>query len=290
MEGRLLLATDLDRTLLPNGEPAESPDARRRFARVAARDEVVLAYVTGRHRALVEEAIERYGLPEPAFVIGDVGTSIYGVAAGRWRRLTDWEEPFADRWAGRGTADLAAALAAVSDLFPQPAQRQGRWKLSFFAPELSDPSAMLAEVRARLDGLGVQARLVWSLDDEACVGLLDVLPLDAGKSAAIGYLLRTLGLPIDRAVYAGDSGNDLDVLAGPVPAILVANARVEVRHHAVAAARIQGHADRLYLARGDWQGMNGNYSAGILEGLAHYLPESVAWWTDGRAGDGMAPQ
>jgi hypothetical protein len=289
MEGRLLLATDLDRTLIPNGEQAESPGARRRFARVAARDEVILAYVTGRHRALVEDAIARHQLPEPDFVIGDVGTSIYGVEAGRWRRLTDWEESFGERWAGRGTADLAAALAPVPDLFPQPAQRQGRWKLSFFAPELSDPSALLAAVRARLDELGVRAQLVWSLDDDARVGLLDVLPADVGKSAAIGYLLRALGLPLDRAVYAGDSGNDLDVLAGPVPAVLVANARVEVRHHAVAAARIRGHADRLYLARGDWRGMNGNYSAGILEGLAHYLPGSVAWWTEARAEGGAEP-
>jgi len=23
--------------------------------------------------------------------------------------------------------------------------------------------------------------------------------------------------------------------------------------------------------------MNGNYSAGVLEGLAHYLPETAAW-------------
>jgi hypothetical protein len=27
-------------------------------------------------------------------------------------------------------------------------------------------------------------------------------------------------------------------------------------------------------------GMNGYYSAGILEGVAHYLPETVALWGD----------
>jgi len=26
--------------------------------------------------------------------------------------------------------------------------------------------------------------------------------------------------------------------------------------------------------------MNGCYAAGILEGLAHYLPETQRWWAD----------
>jgi hypothetical protein len=33
----------------------------------------------------------------------------------------------------------------------------------------------------------------------------------------------------------------------------------------------------LYLAQGNFMKMNGNYSAGILEGLAHYFPQSVEW-------------
>ena len=28
-----------------------------------------------------------------------------------------------------------------------------------------------------------------------------------------------------------------------------------------------------YIAKGDWQELNGNYSAGILEGLVHYHPD-----------------
>jgi hypothetical protein len=38
-----------------------------------------------------------------------------------------------------------------------------------------------------------------------------------------------------------------------------------------------GHGDQLYIARGDFQGMNGNYSAGMLEGIAHYHPKTLAW-------------
>ena len=60
MSARLLLCTDLDRTLLPNGEQPESPQARTLFARLAARPGVTLVYVTGRHRALVQAALDEY--------------------------------------------------------------------------------------------------------------------------------------------------------------------------------------------------------------------------------------
>ena len=57
MSTRLLLCSDLDRTLLPNGQQPESPGARERFTRFVPRPEVNLVYVTGRHRQLVEQAI-----------------------------------------------------------------------------------------------------------------------------------------------------------------------------------------------------------------------------------------
>jgi sucrose-6-phosphatase len=50
---RLLLCTDLDRTLIPNGFQPESPSAKKRFARLAARPEICLVYVTGRHQELI---------------------------------------------------------------------------------------------------------------------------------------------------------------------------------------------------------------------------------------------
>lgn len=65
MSTRLLLCSDLDRTLLPNGQQPESPAARQRFTRFVSWPEVMLVYVTGRHRQLVEQAIANYRLPQP---------------------------------------------------------------------------------------------------------------------------------------------------------------------------------------------------------------------------------
>ena len=62
MPERLLICTDLDRTLLPNGPEPESPAARERFTRLTSNPRVTLAYVSGRHRALVEQAIFNFRL------------------------------------------------------------------------------------------------------------------------------------------------------------------------------------------------------------------------------------
>jgi hypothetical protein len=78
-------------------------------------------------------------------------------------------------------------------------------------------------------------------------------------------------------VFAGDSGNDLAVLGTDIPSVLVANAETGVRKAAVAAAQAGNHEDRLYLARGGYRGMNGNYAAGVLEGVAHFVPEADRW-------------
>ena len=72
-------------------------------------------------------------------------------------------------------------------------------------------------------------------------------------------------------------GNDIEVLASPIPAVLVANCQPQVRELATRLARERGYADRLYVARGGFMGMNGNYGAGMLEGIAHYHPYSVEW-------------
>jgi HAD superfamily hydrolase (TIGR01484 family) len=283
MARRILIATDLDRTLLPNGTEPESPDARARFAHIVARPEVRLAYVTGRHRQLVEAAIAEYGLPLPDYVIGDVGTTLYRIDDG-WHPLADWQAAIGGDWAGRTREELADAVAPVKGLRLQEEAKQNTWKLSYYAPLSADPSALLGAVRARLEPLGVRTNLIWSLDELAGLGLLDVLPASASKLHALEFLVGYLGLSNRDALFAGDSGNDLEVLAGPIPSVLVANANDVVRRQALDLSSQRGHSGLLYLAHGGWAGMNGNYSAGILEGLAHFMPFARDWMSDEGSG------
>ncbi len=272
---RLLLCTDLDRTLLPNGAQSESPQARRRFAALVAHEPVTLVYVTGRHRALVERAVASYGIPQPAFVISDVGTRIHDVRTGDWQPWQAWEQRIDGDWAGHDHRALQLLLGDLPALRLQERSKQNPHKLSYYVPLQADRHALCQEVEQRLRAAGVRAALVWSVDEPNGVGLLDVLPAGAGKLQAIRFLQTELGFAADEVIFAGDSGNDLPVLASGLPAVLVANATDGVRAEALALARAQGHAEQLYLARGGL-GMNGNYSAGILEGVAHFHPELFA--------------
>ena len=177
----VLLCSDLDRTLLPNGPQPESQQARELLRALAARPEVMLAYVSGRHRELLEQAIKEYDLPQPDYAIGDVGTTIYECGSGEWRPWHDWHEEIAPDWNGRSRADLQQCLADIAQLRLQEMSKQNVFKLSYYVSADIVLDELLAQVRGRLAAEGVRASLIWSVDEMAEVGLLDVLPEHATK-------------------------------------------------------------------------------------------------------------
>ena len=274
---QLLLCTDLDRTVLPNGPQPESDTARSRFAALAARPEVTLVYVTGRDQQLVRKAITNYCLPRPDYVISDVGTMIYKTAADNWQPWQQWQQEIAPDWAGLGHRDIRNLLLDITDLQQQEQAKQNLHKSSYYVPLYADTEALSHEIHQRLEANDISASLVWSIDEPRGTGLLDVLPASASKKHAVAFLMQRQGFTLDDTVFAGDSGNDLPVLASEIPAVLVANASAEVRRAALAEAAAQGHADTLYIAQGDFMDMNGNYSAGVLEGVVHFKPETRHW-------------
>lgn len=270
---QLLLCTDLDRTLLPNGAQAESEQARPLFRRLAARPEIKLVYVTGRHKALVGEAIKRYQLPQADFVISDVGSSIYAVQNREWRLLPQWTEQIAQDWNGYSRDVLSRLIADIDVLHLQEEAKQNVCKLSYYFSPDGGEERFTHEIKRRFVEKNIRANLITSVDETSQTGLLDILPRHAGKLQAIQFLMGYLAFGLDEVIFAGDSGNDLDVLCSEIPAVLVANATGEVRRAAIAGAQKNGLSERLYLACGGWLGMNGNYSAGILEGLVRYKPQ-----------------
>ncbi len=276
MRERLLICTDLDRTLIPNGVDAESPGARTWFHRLAALPEIVLAYVTGRDQILVKEAVEEYELPLPAFVLGDVGSTIYACTGWNWQHWAAWEAHIAPDWGGRSHAQLAALLQGLPPLQLQEEFKQNTHKLSYYVSLGVNHRELIKAVEGRLRAEGIRASLIWSIDEQADIGLLDVLPARATKRHAIEFLMEQQGFGLANTVFAGDSGNDLQVLVSPIPAILVHNASTEIKLEAQHLAEMEGTASVLYLARGGFHDMNGNYAAGIVEGLAHYHPEMAA--------------
>jgi len=285
MPGTLLICTDLDRTLIPNGPQPESPGSRRHFSALAAHEGVVLAYVSGRHRALVEEAMTTFRLPVPNFVIADVGTNIYRVGPGReWIPQQEWADEIGQDWAGHSYSDLSSLLGDLRALRMQERVKQNRHKLSYYLPLYQDIDQLAAAIHERLDPIGVRVRLVWSVDDATDVGLLDILPARASKRHAIEALMRQLDFSLKDTVFCGDSGNDMEVLISPIQAVLVANSRPDVKRVARELVAESGTKECLYVAEGGLLGMNGNYSAGMLEGIAHYHPRITEWLLGADAG------
>lgn len=269
---RLLLCTDLDRTLIPNGALPVCQTALPMFRRLADCKEIALVYVTGRHLALIGQAISEYNLPLPDFAIADVGSTIYRIDAEGWRQWDEWDMQIAPDWRGMSHDDLYQLLSVFPALRLQEKEKQNRHKLSFYFRLDTNVKKLVGEMDVCLKQAGVWANLIWSIDEAAGLGLLDVLPKSANKLHAIRFLLQSNGYLTKDVLFAGDSGNDLDVLLSDIPSVLVANANADVKG-IVARADIP----TCYIAKGGYLEMNGNYSAGILEGVAHYWPEVDAW-------------
>jgi len=273
MTENLLICTELDRTLIPNGPQPESPGARKRFTAFVARPEVRLAYVSGRNFARTREAMRHYTLPRPDFVIADIGTNIFRFSDDSWHLLQDWHERIAPDWGEAEHATIRSLLKDIIGLRAQEPGKQERFKLSYYIPLYLNPTPVKASIAERLQSHRVRVRLIYSVDEPRGIGLLDLLPAGASKYHAIEFLREGLGLSCDACLFAGDSGNDMEVLISPIPAVLVANGSEEVRRAAIAGSAHTGNGGKLYCARGDLDGMNGNYAAGILEGIAHFHPD-----------------
>lgn len=271
---KILICSDLDRTIIPNGYQKESAHARPVFRRLAEHSHIYLAYVSGRDRKLILDAIEEFYLPLPDYAIGDVGTTLYRIIDDDWQLSDDWSDEIGKDWKGLSWEELAECFEDMVDIRLQEPEKQNRYKLSFYTDQNIDHRRLINDVRLVLIEKRVRANIIWSIDETGTTGLLDILPARANKLYAIQFLMQQEQFPEDRTVFAGDSGNDLDVLTSGLQAILVKNAMEDVRQEAVEALSAKHMMNHLYLPEGNFWGLNGNYAAGLIEGLAHFIPET----------------
>lgn len=280
MTDPILIFTDLDRTLIPNGHAPESSLARPLLRELVNREDVYLAYVSGRDRRLLLDAIDEWDLPVPDFAIGDVGTTIYTIDNDDWQELQAWQENIAQDWLGFSHNDIAQNLTAIKGLTLQEPEKQNNFKLSYYTRDDISLPDILAKISQQLKDNPIQYNTIWSIDEVKQIGLLDILPARANKLHAIRFLMDTFKFTPQNSVFSGDSGNDLEVLCSDIQATVVNNASNEIKEQAKSMAKERGNSDQLYIARGEYLGMNGNYAAGILEGIAHYIPRTQIWLED----------
>ncbi len=267
---QLYLATDLDRTLFPNGEQ-EADDSLAELKEAVHRHQLGVIYVTGRNREQIREGINRYDPPLPEYAIAEVGTRIHQVdpaslAFDELKSYTTHLQQVSPGWErNRIESHL---LKEEPRLELQSPENQNPFKISFHCRP-DDLESLRMEIPKHLRALSDDFQEIFSIDETTDQGLVDILPGKANKLHALDYLRQHLALTTDQVIYAGDSGNDLEPLASHYRSILVANATDAVRQSALALSDKNGTRDSLFLAHPD-QELNGYYASGILQGLRHY--------------------
>lgn len=262
-----ILATDLDRTLLPNGSWQADDDAIRLFNELTEKHDVLVVYVTGRNLDLTEKAIAQYGVRHPHVLIGDVGTTIREYREGDWEFDEGWETHVRHSSPGWDNAGIRSALTGISGLVEQEPEHLNVFKQSYYV-EHENRQQILQIVDERIGGRFDEVA-IYSYDSQNGKGLLDVLPNSATKQTALEFLTEQQKLEKDEVVFCGDSGNDIFPLTAGFCGVLVRNADQQLIEN-VQAAMEQDSTLEVYFARGGFHGLNGYYTSGVIEGAFHY--------------------
>ena len=262
-----ILATDLDRTLLPNGSWPEDPGAIDLFNELTEKNGVQVVYVTGRNLALSEDAIRQYGIRYPHVLIGDVGTSIRRYEQGHWLDDKGWDQLVRQRSPRWNAEAIRTAISGVNGLVEQEREHCGPFKQSYYVDHANN-TVILETVDACVKDQFDEA-IVYSFDSQSGKGLLDFLPDSATKQTALEYIAGELGADIADVVFCGDSGNDVLPLTAGFCGVLVRNADEQLVTRVMQAAESNPDLN-IYHARGGFKNLSGYYTSGVIEGAYHY--------------------
>ena len=257
------IASDLDGTLIPLAADPAHDRAVGVLERAVASGLVELTYITGRHLALAIDGIRAAGLPLPARIFADVGTSLHHQIPGAgFAPDSAFRAAMRAAFGASAPDHLREILASISGLEPQADDRQAEFKWSYETggERLDD---IVTTVRSRLGAEASALTVVTSQDPVSGRGLVDVLPRQAGKARALQWLVERLGVTAADVLFAGDSGNDRAALLSGHPAVLVGNAPADLREDLVASAARAGLSGRLYCARAA-------FAAGVVEGAEYF--------------------
>ena len=262
-----ILATDLDRTLLPNGSWQADSEAIKLFNELTQKNGVVVVYVTGRNLQLTEKAIREFGVRYPDVLCSDVGTSIRKYKNGMWTFDEGWVAHI-KRTSPRWNADaIKELLAGIDGMREQESEHLNPFKQSYYVDH-AKREEVLREVDERVKGKFDEV-IIYSFDSQDGKGLLDLLPQSATKQTALEYVAEEFGADKEEVVFCGDSGNDIFPLTAGFSGVLVRNADDQLVEN-IKQAMADNPDLKIYFARGNFKGLSGYYTSGVIEGACHY--------------------
>lgn len=199
----LLLATDLDGTFL-----AGTAATRKKLYRlIDAHPEINLAWVTGRGLENVLPLLSDPSLPDPEYVICDVGATL--IRTSDMQPIQPLQSEIESRWPGDHAVVLA--MSRFKGLTRQNVPQQRR--CSYWCnPDLL--KELRSEIEAAAHRLGCD--VLYSADQ-----YLDILPHDTDKGSTLNMLTRYLGIDAAQVLVAGDTLNDLSMYMAGYPGVCV---------------------------------------------------------------------
>lgn len=200
------------------------------------------AFVIATGRSFVEarRIAREWDIPEPVAWITSVGTEIHWNSGTRSIRDMNFPTLAKARWEPE---KVDAIMARFPTIQPQPCYEQQQFKRSYYF----STQEKVSEIRSALRNADLPVRVIASHDR-----LLDILPLSAGKAAAMHHVASVLRIAPEKIFAAGDSGNDEDMLTECRNAIIVENHTAEI-------AKLTSRTN-VYLAKRA-------HAAGAIEGV-----------------------
>ncbi|TYC56891.1 glucosylglycerol-phosphate synthase [Marinobacter sp. BW6] len=186
----MLLATDLDGTFLA-GDPG---DRLRLYQLISAHPEIQLVFVTGRGLESVLPLLSDPTIPQPDYIICDVGCT---VVHGESQQAIQPLQGEIDRiWPGEQVVE--AALSSFAGLQRQEVPQERR--VSYFC----DVSAVGEGLIEKADELSCEVLFSASK-------YLDILPRGVNKGSTLTRLVEHLEADPESVLVAGDTLNDLSM-------------------------------------------------------------------------------
>ncbi|KFX69254.1 glucosylglycerol-phosphate synthase [Pseudomonas taeanensis MS-3] len=232
----MLLATDLDGTFLTG----DSKDRLSLYQAITSHPDIQLAYVTGRSLETVLPLLDDPTLPQPDYIIADVGASLYH--GDTLQPIQPLQNDIDARWPGE--SQVASALIDYPDMQRQDVPQTRRCSY-FCSPERSADPALKA-IAEQLD-----CDLLYSAER-----YLDFLPRGVNKGSSLLALVDLLGLERDQVLVAGDTLNDLSMLTSGLMGVCVGDSEAELLEQTRQCPQVL-HASR-------------SGCGGILQAIAHF--------------------
>lgn len=234
-----LIISDIDNTLIGDAKGLDN------FLKLLKESysNIGFAIATGRNLESAVKILKKSYVQMPDIFITSVGSEInYGKSFVEDRT---WQHHLNYFWEPE---KIREAMSELSGFEMQEQIDQRRYKISYNIVEKNAPSR--SKIVRHLRSKKLRAKVIHSHNK-----YVDILPIRASKGLAVRYLAIKWGLPAERILVAGDSGNDAEMISGDVLGVVVGNYSPELKN-------LQGKP-RIYFAEQ-------SYANGIIEGIEHY--------------------